>query len=107
MVYNPETDCLKRTLNSQEAIARGTVLAALLTRQMGQQPLDPRLETETEGSRSEQEIAKYQQEERQLKDNDELFFKKGKLRHEFNTICNDMIQKFAGKLKPQDKDYFE
>ena len=66
-VENHETDCTKRTLNSQEAIARGAVLAALRSR-MSQEPLAYDLETETEGSLSEEKIAEYQQTERKLQE---------------------------------------
>ena len=40
LVPNRETDCLKRTMNSQEAIARGAVLAALQSRGMSQQEIE-------------------------------------------------------------------
>ena len=41
LVPNRETDCLKRTMNSQEAIARGAVLAALQSRDESEKSTEP------------------------------------------------------------------
>ena len=64
---------------------------------MRQEPLAYDLETETEGSLSEEKIAEYQQTERKLQQIESFYYQKGKIRHEFNTICNEMIKKFNGK----------
>ena len=87
---------IKRTLNAQEAIARGaTIYAAKLA--SGQRPLQF---MEAQGSLDDRGIRKLQQDEKSQQEIDEKITQKERLRYEFNCILNEMLSdKFKLKMK--------